>query len=580
MPNPNKETTHAKEASLERLINRTPFILTRCGRDLRYHFVSKAYARLVGQQPADIAGKSIVEVMGKEGLKTILPHIEKVLRGETTEYEAEVQFQGVGIRTLHAIYTPDLDDQGTVVGWIASMIDITERKRGEQVAWQLAAIVESSDDAIISADLDGIILSWNRGAEQIYGYSAEDVVGKSITVLLAPDRPDEEAEILQRIQQGEAVEHLETVRRRKDGSLVDVSLTVSSLKDGAGRIIGVSKIARDITEHKRAENALRAKEAELENIINRTPFMLIRCSPDLRYRFVSPAYAEMLNRRPDEIVGKELVEIIGKEGFKGVLPHIQKVLRGERAEYEHEVDYEGVGKRYLHGLYTPDKDEQGRVVGWITSMLDVTERKRAESQRDLLLAEIDHRVKNTLATVVSIANQSFSKDRSLEESRHSFSDRIRALAQTHTRLAEASWSGASLGTIIRDEIAPYRGADNVRITGPDVVLNPKCAISLGLAIHELTTNAAKYGALSSTTGLVEICWQLSSSADEIRLNWAESGGPPVSPPKRTGFGRLLLERVLVSDLRGAVKLEFGREGLTCSIVLPVKQSEETPCPPN
>ncbi|HEY4856357.1 MAG TPA: HWE histidine kinase domain-containing protein, partial [Xanthobacteraceae bacterium] len=174
-------------------------------------------------------------------------------------------------------------------------------------------------------------------------------------------------------------------------------------------------------------------------MVRQTPFILIRCSPDLRYRFVSEAYARMLGRRPEDIVGKTMGEIIGEDGLNTVLPHIKKVLRGERAEYESEIQYQSVGKRWLHGVYTPEKDEQGNVIGWIASIADITERKHAEEQRDLLVAELSHRVKNTLATVISIARQSFSKARSLNDAVPSFDDRIRALAHTHARLAEANW---------------------------------------------------------------------------------------------------------------------------------------------
>jgi len=306
---------------------------------------------------------------------------------------------------------------------------------------------------------------------------------------------------------------------------------------GSGHVYRFEKLA----------HLLRAREAELENIINRTPFMLIRCSPDLGYRFVSPAYAEMLGRQPQDIVGKTVIEIVGKVGFAKVRPHIEQVLRGEQAEYEHEVEYQGVGRRFLHGVYTPDKDENGKMVGWIASIVDLTDRKRAEEQRDLLMAEINHRVKNTLATVISIARQSFAKDRSFEVSQRSFTDRIQALAQTHTRLAEANWSGMSLETIIRDEVAPYRGFDNVRIAGSSLTLSPKQAVSLGLAFHELTTNAAKYGALSEKGGLVQIGWEI-VAPDEVQLSWIETGGTAIKPPRQSGFGRLLLERALAADL--------------------------------
>jgi two-component sensor histidine kinase/ActR/RegA family two-component response regulator len=186
-------------------------------------------------------------------------------------------------------------------------------------------------------------------------------------------------------------------------------------------------------------------------------------------------------------------------------------------------------------------------------------------------------VKNTLATVISIAHLSFSKARSAEEARPSFDDRIRALAQTHARLAEANWSGVSLAALIRDETAPYQdGAHNVNVAGPDITLDPKCAVSLGMAIHELATNAAKHGALSAKGGSVQVAWERAPSQNEARLSWTESGGPAVSPPCHSGFGRMLLERALASDLNGKVKLEFRKEGLRCLIAFPLDQLSTRP----
>jgi PAS domain S-box-containing protein len=140
---------------------------------------------------------------------------------------------------------------------VAFVLDLTERKCAEQAAEHLASIVESSDDAIVSKDLDGIIRTWNRGAERLFGYKAGEVIGRPITILIPPDRLDEEPGILARIRRGERVDHYETVRRHKDGSLIDISLTVSPTRDAKGAIVGASKIARDITERKRAEEALR-----------------------------------------------------------------------------------------------------------------------------------------------------------------------------------------------------------------------------------------------------------------------------------------------------------------------------------
>jgi PAS domain S-box-containing protein len=319
---------------------------------------------------------------------------------------------------------------------------------------------------------------------------------------------------------------------------------------------------------------VRAKEQELESIIDQTPFMLTRCSRDLRYRFISQSYASMLGRRREDVIGKPIIEIIGEEGFATILPHVEKVLRGERAEYESEIHFQGVGRRALRVVYTPDKTEQGILEGWIASIVDVTERRRAETERDLLIAEVNHRVKNTLATVMTIARQSFKGQQPFDASLRSFDGRIRALAQTHSRLADASWSGVPLKTIVDDEIAPYRTEDNVHMAGPDVKLNPKCALNLGMAFHELATNAAKYGSLSAKGGSVKIVWELSPLHDEVRLSWTELGGPKVNVTQRSGFGRLLLEEALPSNLDGVVKLDFREGGLACLITFPLESQME------
>ena len=194
-----EEALRAKEADLELVINQTPFMLTRCSRDLRYQFVSPAYAEMIGRQPADIAGKPIVEIMGEEGFETIRPYIETVLDGTRVEFERDVHITGVGMRSLRVVYTPDTDERGRVQGWIASILDISDRKQVEEARALLAGIVESSDDAIISKNLNGIITSWNAGAERVFGYAAAEAVGQSIGIIIPPERQHEEIEIIQRL---------------------------------------------------------------------------------------------------------------------------------------------------------------------------------------------------------------------------------------------------------------------------------------------------------------------------------------------------------------------------------------------
>jgi two-component sensor histidine kinase len=205
----------------------------------------------------------------------------------------------------------------------------------------------------------------------------------------------------------------------------------------------------------------------------------------------------------------------------------------------------------------------------VGAAVDITARKQVELQRDLMVAELSHRVKNTLATVVSIARQSFGRNATIETARTSFEGRIRALAQTHTRLAEANWQNVPLATLLDDELAPYRAADgcNVVLAGPPVRLGSRQAVILGMAFHELATNAAKYGAFAVKSGVVHLDWSM-TDAGALAIEWSETGGPPVSPPSHSGFGRLLLERALVADLKGEVSLAFRPDGLQARITLP------------
>ncbi|MEJ0078147.1 MAG: PAS domain S-box protein [Alphaproteobacteria bacterium] len=508
--------------------------------------------------------------------------------------------------------TPIHDASGALIGAVNMLLDISERKNGERAGQHLAAIVESSDDAIVSKDLDGTIISWNKGAERLFGYSADEIIGKSVLTLIPKDRRHEEPGILARIRKGERIDHYETIRQRKDGTLMDVSLTVSPVRDGSGHIVGASKIARDVTEQKRAAAALDRRAGEQAALYQFTDKLFraqslddiydsaleailraLRCTrasillfdADSVMRFVrwhglsegyrqaveghSPWTADAANPAPVRIsdiasadLDGSLKQTVAAEGI-GALAFIPLMADGRL-----------IGKFMVY-YDTPHEfaDTEIDLAVTIARQLGFSiERVRAEQKRDLLVAELNHRVKNTLATVVAISHQSLARGRSPEEAHHSFERRVRALAQTHGRLAETSWSGVSLEMLLADETAPYRDErGNVQIAGPRIQLSPKSAVSLGMAFHELTTNAAKYGALSTKEGNLEVTWSVTTDR-ELRIRWREFGGPAVQAPERRGFGRLLLERALRSDLDAEVDLDFAATGLECVITFPLDRS--------
>ena len=343
-----------------------------------------------------------------------------------------------------AFPTPLRDASGAFVGAVNMLIDMSEHQRAGQISRRLAAIVESSDDAIISKDLDGVIATWNKSAERLFGYLEQEAIGKPITMLIPEQHRDEEDRILERIRRGERIDHFETVRQRKDGTLVSISLTVSPITDGLGRIVGASKIARDITDQ-----------------------------------------------------------------------------------------------------------------------------KRREEQINLLAREADHRTKNLLA--LAQATVHLTNGETAAELKSAIEGRLRALANAHTLLAQSRWAGADLRNLALEELSPYCAADDgkdgsrARIEGPSLMLEQQPAQAIALALHELTTNAVKYGALSIPSGRIALTWRLQSGS-RLFVRWVETGGPQVTPPLRKGFGTRVMTRIC-EQLNGELNFDWRADGLICDIVI-------------
>jgi PAS domain S-box-containing protein len=406
-------------------------------------FVNDAGRKLVGLKDLQaVQSTRIIEYFAPDDqpkvLQEVLPGV-----GANGFWEGELKFRnfatGELIPVLYNIF-PVRDASGAIVAYGTVTRNLSETKLVEQRLRSLASIVESSDDAIVSKDLNGIVKSWNRAAEHIFGYSAEEAIGQPITIVIPKDRQDEEQEILARIRRGERIDHFETVRQRKDGNQITISLTVSPVKDEHGRIVGASKIARDITEQ-----------------------------------------------------------------------------------------------------------------------------KRAQEQIATLARETEHRSKNVLANVQAIVT--VSQADTPDDLKRTIEGRIRALANVHSLFAETRWRGANLQTIATHELAPYSGVkkeDRVKIYGPPLVLAPDIAQAIALTLHEMTTNAAKYGSLSVAGGQIDLQW--SREADgRITLRWKETGGPPVQKPTRRGFGGRIMEQ-MVAQLDGKIHFDWRADGLVCEIV--------------
>ena len=460
--------------------------------------------------------------------------------------------------------TPIFNASGVFVGAVNMLVDITERKRAEEATQRLACIVDSSDDAIISKDLDGIISSWNKAASRLFGYEAAEVIGKPVTILIPQDRRDEESFILQQIRRGERIDHYETVRRRKDGGLIDVSLTVSPVRNAQGKIIGASKIARDITKRKREVDAALL----LASVVETSDDAIISKNLDGIITSWNKGAERIFGYLAEEIIGKSVKVLIPRENHAEEDTILERLRRGQRIEH-----YETIRQR-KHGslinvslTVSPVADPQGKIVGASKIARDITERTRTEAQISLLAREAEHRTKNILATVQATVH--LTQSETIDGLKSAIEGRIQALANVHALFVQSRWEGANLRNLVTQELSPYCQdvEARARIEGPDLLLEPYAAQTIAITLHELATNAAKYGALSVPDGRVHVAWSGVDKAHLI-LRWTETRGPLVTSPTRKGFGTRVMERMIREQLKGKMQFEWRADGLVCEIVLP------------
>jgi PAS domain S-box-containing protein len=301
---------------------------------------------------------------------------------------------------------PMLDESGAPVGVVLVFRDVTERQRDEEVRARLAAIVESSDDAIVGKTLDGVIRSWNAGAERIFGYKAEEAIGKPITLIIPPELLDEEKSILARLAAGERIEHYETVRLAKDGRRLNISLTVSPIRDAEGRIVGASKVARDVTERKWAEETLRASELRFRTLTSHAPVGIFLADREGRCLFVNERWCEMAGLSPEEALGQGWARALHPDDKERVFQEWQAAVEEGRlfaGEYRFQTPQGRV--TWLEGNAIGLRDPAGRCCNeYIGTLSDITERraaveslKEADRRKDEFVALLAHELRNPLA---------------------------------------------------------------------------------------------------------------------------------------------------------------------------------------
>ena len=392
--------------------------------------------------------ETLLAVIHPDDRKAVQADVERVRKsGGIYDVEFRIRVPAAAPRWIAGTGEALLDHEERPHRIIGANYDVTEFKRAAETNAQLAAVVQSSLDAVMSMGPDGTVRTWNPGSEALFGYRPEEIIGRPASLLYPENAQREAQETYDELRLGNYVRR-DVVRRHKDGTLVNVNVNIAPMHAADGNLSGFSAIIRDISDRKQHEEHLR-----------------------------------------------------------------------------------------------------------------------------LVMRELSHRSKNLLAVIQAMARQTARSSNDLEEFERNYSQRLQALSASHDLLVNQNWHGAPLADLLRSILSPFDDdvADRIELIGPSLFVTPTAAQNLALSVHELATNASKYGALSVPDGRVTIEWHMETAQDgqeRLRINWKEVGGPIVEKPKRRGFGHIVINRMVAQALDAEVDLEFAPEGVSWTLKIP------------
>jgi PAS domain S-box-containing protein len=533
------------------------------------------------QAPLEAAGIALRDVVGKRfdeaywwsydvGVQTQLREaMQRAANGEAVRYDVAVRMAGGRLMAIDFQIAPMRNEAGEIVGLIPSAIDIDARVAAQEDLRRAHALLEGiaqgTADLIAAEDFDFRFLFMNeaykREFKKLWGQDIE--VGTSMIAALAswPEDQRKKKEIWSRALNGETF-NITMEFGPTEGQKHIYDLRFAPVLDAQGRQTGAAHILREVTEQVRLQEALKESERRANTILESIADGFMTLDSNWHVTF--------LNHRGEEILrplGKSRDELLGKLFWKA-FPQ----MRGSVFEETYRRAMREQTTASVEAFYPPlDSWFDVRAYPWGDGLsiyfLDVSERKKAEKHRELLVNELNHRVKNTLSVVQGLALQTFKSPDVPAAAVQAFESRLGALAAAHGLLTRSNWGNTSLAELASETLkATWAQDSRIHLKGPRVILPAKQAVTLAMALHELCTNAIKYGALSVATGCVELHWKVSTGPDaRLHLVWRESGGPPVEPPARRGFGSRIVVEAISQEFDGRVTIDFRPEGLVYTI---------------
>jgi PAS domain S-box-containing protein len=488
--------------------------------------------------------------------------------------------------TPNAAFFPlTLDETTNIAAFLATSVAILAfahvLSRSRRIEARTAAAARTSetrerrlidavqDYAIYELDRNGVILTWNAGAERLKGWSAEEIIGREYQILHTPEqRAAGEPRRELRIAAEEGRFEEEAPRMRKDGSVFAAHVTLFPMRSDDGDIAGFVKVTRDITDLSVSARALLESRQRMEAIVSSAMDAIITVDEEQNIVLFNPAAERMFGCRAEEATGQSIERFIPERFRPGHDQHIKRFRQtggtnrrmgalgavsglrtsGEEFPIEASISQVTVGGRRLFTVI----------------LRDITERKLGDEARTLLAREVDHRAKNAMAVAQAVI--SLTRADTVADFANTVKGRIAALARAHSLLSQSQWRGAPLEQVIRDELTSYAKEGQLHMAGPPATITAEAVQPLSLLFHELATNALKHGALSRAEGSISVSWQ--GSKERLVITWTERGGPAVQQPERTGFGTKLIAQVAGRQLRADVAHEWRPEGLRVELEMP------------
>lgn len=533
--------------------------------------------------PADTKASGVIN------LRTSLERVVSFRRPDAMprqKYDIPHPDGGFHERWWAPVNQPILGADGTVVAIAHHAVDATEQERAERARRasdeRHRLILESAlDFAIFTMDSDGIITDWPPGAQAVFGGSPEEMVGQDVARTFVPK--DRE----QRAPEHERVEARRTGRaadvrwhQRIDGSRVFIEGVVRRLRNPDGEVIGFLKIGRDASDQWRIEEALRKSRERLRTLIEGIPQLVWRSADGGCWKWSSAQWQVFTGQDESQSLGHGWLDVVHPDDRKRAMDAWETAPRTGILDVELRLRHSATGRYVWHHTRSlPLRDGTGAITEWLGTSTDVQQLKELQEQQAVMVAELQHRTRNLIAVVRSIAAQTMAASGSLDAFRAQFNDRLAALARVQGLLSRSDESPITLEALVRMELDALGlandAAERVELQGPRVRIRHSVVQTLALALHELATNARKYGALSNDDGRLSIRWRIRDSGDEERrliLEWIEQGLGRASecpPVVGRGYGRELIERALPYVLKARTRYEIDESGVRCTVDMPL-----------